>query len=207
METIKALQTKNFIADMIKKEIIKGVMKEGEELTQEELASKLGVSRMPVREALQLLEQDGFVTRLNNRHIKVNGVDKTTVLRNIRILSAFEKETAAMLIEENKDISKLAEAAKMYKASIGKDIADICEQDLNFHESLSKSMEDEYLRNMHSKLIDTFFSYLIRKFNIDFGLTAAKASEIAACIQEKDSDNMMQSIDEYYKMIADAKMR
>lgn len=207
METIKALQTKNFIADMIKKEILKGVMKEGEELTQEELASMLGVSRMPVREALQLLEQDGFVTRLNNRHIKVNGVDEATVLRNIRMLSVFEKETAAMLIEDNKDISKLAEAVKMYKSAIGKNAEDICERDLIFHESLSRCIEDEYLKNMHSKLINTFFSYLIRKLNIDFGLTAAKASEISACIQEKDIDKMRQSIDEYYRMIAEAKMR
>ena len=65
-----SVQTKDYIVQLIKEEILSGVMKPGEELAQEALAERLGVSRMPIREALQNLVQEGFEVRLPNRHIK-----------------------------------------------------------------------------------------------------------------------------------------
>ena len=40
-------------------------------MTQKELAESLGVSRMPVREALILLEYQGLIHRLPNNHVQV----------------------------------------------------------------------------------------------------------------------------------------
>ena len=65
-----SVQTKDYIVQLIKEEILSGVMKPGEELAQEALAERLGVSRMPIREALQNLVQEGFAVRLPNRHIQ-----------------------------------------------------------------------------------------------------------------------------------------
>ena len=39
-------------------------------MTQNELAESLGVSRMPVREALMILEYQGLIIRLPNNHVK-----------------------------------------------------------------------------------------------------------------------------------------
>ena len=55
-----SVQTKDYIVQLIKEEILSGVMKPGEELAQEALAERLGVSRMPIREALQNLVQEVF---------------------------------------------------------------------------------------------------------------------------------------------------
>jgi len=55
MKQINNAPTKDYIAEAIRNEILAGNMKAGEELTQEALAETLGVSRMPVREALQTL--------------------------------------------------------------------------------------------------------------------------------------------------------
>ena len=65
-----SVQTKDYIVQLMKEEILSGVMKPGEELAQEALAERLGVSRMPIREALQNLVQEGFAVRLPNRHIQ-----------------------------------------------------------------------------------------------------------------------------------------
>ena len=67
-----SVQTKDYIVQLMKEEILSGVMKPGEELAQEALAERLGVSRMPIREALQNLVQEGFAVRLPNRHIPVS---------------------------------------------------------------------------------------------------------------------------------------
>jgi DNA-binding GntR family transcriptional regulator len=55
------------IADHVRRLIEGGVYPPGAPLRQEEVASRLGVSRIPVREAYRLLEADGLVTLHANR--------------------------------------------------------------------------------------------------------------------------------------------
>ena len=55
-------------ADVIRREILLGRIGDREELNQVELANTLGISRMPVRDALKQLENECFIERLGNRH-------------------------------------------------------------------------------------------------------------------------------------------
>ena len=52
---------------IIRSEIRKGDLKQGTILVQGTLADKYGVSRIPVRSALQLLEKDGLIHKINNK--------------------------------------------------------------------------------------------------------------------------------------------
>lgn len=200
MEYIKSIQTKNYIADIIRNEVISGNMKDGDEITQEQLAEKLGVSRMPVREALQLLEQQGFVTRLPNRHIKINGINRNIFIHNLCILSAVEKEIASSIIDENKSAELLEEALNEYKiqAACGKETYKF---DLNLHIQLSKCLDDVYTSNMHLNMINGFYSYAVSKFTINFEMSAEKAENIVSSILEKNKEKMQKSFDEYYSFI------
>ena len=65
------LASRDFICEALKKQIQQGFLKPGQELVQEKLAQAFGVSRMPIREALQILVLEGFVERLDNRHMQV----------------------------------------------------------------------------------------------------------------------------------------
>jgi DNA-binding GntR family transcriptional regulator len=49
------------LCSAIRDQIITGVLTPGQRLTEEALAAEFGTSRIPVREALRLLEADGFV--------------------------------------------------------------------------------------------------------------------------------------------------
>jgi DNA-binding GntR family transcriptional regulator len=51
----------------IREMVLKGVLKPGDQLKEEELAETCGVSRTPVRDALQKLETEFFVIRENGR--------------------------------------------------------------------------------------------------------------------------------------------
>lgn len=50
------------IATILRDAIIQGKFKPGERLIQDELATSLGVSRMPIREAFKQLQAEGYVT-------------------------------------------------------------------------------------------------------------------------------------------------
>ncbi|MEU3187540.1 GntR family transcriptional regulator [Streptomyces sp. NPDC006923] len=55
------------VCTAIRDDIISGVFERGARLTEEQLARRYGVSRVPVREALRTLESEGFVT--TRRHV------------------------------------------------------------------------------------------------------------------------------------------
>ena len=59
------------IFDALRDEIVSGVLAPDSSLGQEQLASRFGVSRMPVREAIWQLEALGFVTIEPNRRARV----------------------------------------------------------------------------------------------------------------------------------------
>ncbi|MEJ8637920.1 GntR family transcriptional regulator [Streptomyces sp. NPDC006475] len=50
------------VCTAIRDDIVSGVFRRGSRLTEEQLARRYGVSRVPVREALRTLESEGFVT-------------------------------------------------------------------------------------------------------------------------------------------------
>ncbi|MFE0426526.1 GntR family transcriptional regulator [Streptomyces sp. NPDC058953] len=59
----------------IRDDIVSGVFRRGERLTEEQLAKRYGVSRVPVREALRTLEAEGFVT--TRRHAGASVAEPT----------------------------------------------------------------------------------------------------------------------------------
>jgi len=70
------------VTDQIRAEIIEGSLPPASRLVERDLAARLAVSRVPVREALQRLETEGFVTRLPRRGVVVSTVTEQD-LRNI----------------------------------------------------------------------------------------------------------------------------
>jgi DNA-binding GntR family transcriptional regulator len=53
--------TSQLLAEQLRREIVQGVYKPGQQLVEDRLAEQYGVSRIPVREALRLLGGQGFV--------------------------------------------------------------------------------------------------------------------------------------------------
>lgn len=64
MEYIGNKKKQGSIVELLRDEILAGNIPDGSEMTQNVLAEGLGVSRMPVREALILLEYQGLIDRL-----------------------------------------------------------------------------------------------------------------------------------------------
>ncbi len=59
------------VADYLRAEILDGAIGPGEWIRQEDLAERLGASRMPVREALRILESEGLIENQAHRGARV----------------------------------------------------------------------------------------------------------------------------------------
>jgi DNA-binding GntR family transcriptional regulator len=63
----------------IRRLIFDGVLREGDRVPQDAIAEKLGLSRIPVREALLFLEREGWVTIKPHRGAFIGALDETVV--------------------------------------------------------------------------------------------------------------------------------
>ena len=87
MEYIGIQKKNGGVVEALQQAILSGQIPAGTEMTQNELAESLGVSRMPVREALMILEYQGLIIRLPNNRIKAADLTEET-LRQILALGA-----------------------------------------------------------------------------------------------------------------------
>src|SRR5690625_146717 len=66
----------NKVCSVLRKAILKGELKAGEKLVQSELAEVIGVSRMPIREALRTLEIERLITIEPHKGAVVRSISK-----------------------------------------------------------------------------------------------------------------------------------
>jgi DNA-binding GntR family transcriptional regulator len=78
------------VAAHLRAEIIGGKLSPGERIMQEELAARFGSSRLPVREALRILESEGLVTLRSNSGAWVAKIDRQECLDIYKIRECVE---------------------------------------------------------------------------------------------------------------------
>lgn len=75
------------VADYIRQLVFAGELRDGQRVPQREIAQALGVSSVPVREALASLQREGVVTIEPNRGAFINGLDAGVVREQFYIFS------------------------------------------------------------------------------------------------------------------------
>ena len=79
------------VYETLRESICSGALPPGERLIQTELAERLGVSRLPVHEALQRLHQDGFVTGTGRRGLVVSPLDPDFIVQLFEFRAALDR--------------------------------------------------------------------------------------------------------------------
>jgi len=81
---------KEVVLDALRSAIIQGVFRPGERLVIDELAEQFGVSAIPVREALQQLQAEGFVEIQPHIGATVTRIEAGQITELFDLLAAFE---------------------------------------------------------------------------------------------------------------------
>lgn len=135
--------------------IIDGTLQPGEKLNDGELAQALGVSRTPIREALQLLDVQGFVEMYPGVATKVTSVkreDISKILPPLAALQALAAELATSAITEA-DIDALREINNEFAQSINQiDFYAALKSDEVFHRTIVEIADNIYITDTISNL-------------------------------------------------------
>ncbi|HZJ05000.1 MAG TPA: GntR family transcriptional regulator [Nocardioidaceae bacterium] len=105
--------------------ITAGQLRPGQQIVQDALAVQFGVSRVPLREALKILEGEGQVTYVAHRGYFVTELSLSDLIEVYRIREILEAEAVSIAVPQMtaEDIHRLEEAERDVRAAA--DIADV----------------------------------------------------------------------------------
>lgn len=148
------------VCRVLREAIITGDLAPGDRLVQEELAVQLGVSRMPIREALRQLESEGLIVLEPHRgaivrSITINEVKEIYTLR--AVLEGMAVRISVPLLEE-KHLARLEQLlAEMEEEST--DVERFCSLNIEFHQTLTSGCGWERLKTFVEMLGNGFPNY------------------------------------------------
>ena len=137
--------------DVIRQAILNGEIKPGQALTETRLASDLGVSRAPVREALRILNTEGLVETVPYHGTTVRSLNKQDIQELYSMRSTLECFAVKQIIAaaNPEHIQKLRGLyAEMDKAGQAKDIKLVNNIDRAFHDELISMSNHSLLEAM-----------------------------------------------------------
>jgi DNA-binding GntR family transcriptional regulator len=132
-----AFQTKqDHVAEILRERIIAGIYERGDKLKQADIAAELGVSITPVREALQMLDAEGYVQGLAHKGALVPHLvhEREEEIYDLRL--KLEKDLTLYAIRNmtTADIKQIQSIQKLINDAIRrKDIKAIRTENYRFH--------------------------------------------------------------------------
>jgi DNA-binding GntR family transcriptional regulator len=150
-------------------------------LDERALSERLGVSRTPIREAIAMLEQDGFVKTVPRRGIIVVRRTKAEIVDMIRAWAALESMAARLITTtaRKKDISALRDFFKDFnlRDRLPQDHVDeYSKANIAFHQALISLSESPTLVDMTNEILLHVRGYR--------QLTIGRTERIAASLPE-----------------------
>ena len=200
MQTLKNIQTKDYIAQAIRNEILSGNIEPEEELAQETLAQMLGVSRMPVREALQTLVQEGFAVRLPNRHIQAVVPDTEQLHDIFRVIAVMEAEYLIIGAERGAGLEELQRLTDKLKDT--EDSEEKIRMEKAFHELVLKLPGNVYLEQLEKRAVDGYAVYAMENFG-EKNQVLIMLENMVLAAEKRDEAAVRRQMKEYYQMYAD----
>lgn len=145
------------VADAIRDRILAGDFAPGERLAEEGLSAELGVSRMPVREALRVLAAEGVVTIEPRRGAWVSSYTADQVRELVEVRATLESLNAK-LAARRKDPRQISELQRILangaRITERTELASIQENNNKFHEALEAVAGNTVLSSIVRSLRD-----------------------------------------------------
>lgn len=105
LSPIKLLPARERVAASLRKAILFRDLAEGQSITLDMISKQLGVSMMPVREAFQILANEGLIVLHPNKGAVVCGITAKFITDHYEVRSILEAEAAGCVCRINADLT------------------------------------------------------------------------------------------------------
>jgi len=144
------------VVEELRRRVIDGVYAPGDRLTEERLADHFGVSRNPVREAIRVLEAEGFLVAQPRRGAVVASLSVQDVEDLFDVRMSLETLAAALAAERAGPEGCAALVKLLNKAKTTRRMADIAALNTRFHATIctlsGNRLLTGFMESLHGRL-------------------------------------------------------
>jgi DNA-binding GntR family transcriptional regulator len=193
LDVVRTLEDHTY--DSLRRAMSSGALRPGERLSADRLAKDLGVSRMPVVQALRRLASQGFVTAVPHKPVSVAVPSQADIRERYLVMVALERLCASEAFADNADglVTALRERMAAQRASDGTP-AEEDRHDRAFHAALWDAGHLPSVVSMLEMLWDRGGYYRALLFAHD-AYRAARLTEHAAILAAAEAKDVGLVID------------
>lgn len=208
---------KQNVYDALRGMILSGEVRPGEQLRERELSERLGVSRTPLREALNQLEREGLVESQPHRGYFVPILDLKTAEELLDLRMMLDSYAAALAVDKISDagieelkgvMHRLADFAARADLAI-EDLAEEVRVGMQIHEIIARETDHRFLyetlRHLYGRL--SLLIWVDVLWVDKWDLTRAEHKEIVEAIIARDKDRAVAAAKVHVKRARDDLMR
>lgn len=207
MATTEALSRRSLrdeVFEILHNRVIAGEYRPGEWLRQDDIASQLGVSMTPVREALDQLVAAGLAERVPYRGVRVVELSHEEMLDAYGLRLLLEP-TAVRLAAEQAEPAQIEELKRLHAQSLGlvklEDMSRLRQLSREFHSLMVEMSGDPLLARLYQIVANKFPDWMLYEamFHHPDELTASLARErgehgaLVASISDHQPDTAAQA--------------
>ena len=191
------------MVDELRRSILQGDRAPGDVLAETEIATRLGVSRGPVREALAVLEREGLVVSPPNRRARVVELGLRDIEEIYSMRGSLEALAAQRAVRNITDADLEGMRATLREMSVAfdrRDLVGMSRLDVAFHDHIYAASRHRRLQRAWADLRSQVVLFLVHRNT--HALTSREVvvgehEAIVAALVDRNADRLTRLIDDH----------
>ena len=193
------LPLRDVVFNTLREAILKGDLKPGERLMELQLASKLGVSRTPIREAIRMLEQEGLAVTTPRKGAEVAKMTLKDMEDVLEIRDALDELAVRIACQKISDeqLRQLEDMKELFEKSTQTgNVKKIAEADVTFHDVIYEATGNPKLVTLLNNLREQVYRYRVEyiKDPKNYPTLIAEHEAILESLKNRDVKNAVEAM-------------
>jgi len=188
----------------IKEQVLNGTLREGTRLTEEQLANQLGISKSPVREALNRLEVEGLISIESRRGAYVREFSLKEVRDLFEFREVLELHSIATAEITPTLLAQLAESVERTKVflSSGDKLKHI-EEDLKFHAMIAEASGNHEFFRVFQNIQQKSLICRYKTYHLSGSAAPVSHGQICTALKMEDRARAMLAMQGHVRYVRD----
>lgn len=194
------------VANRLRSAILSGRLRPGTGLVETALAEQMNVSRAPIREAIQILENDGLVETIAYKGKRVKPLTAREVAETYSLREVFEVMAVRRILDSGVPVDALQEQCETMNAAAAADDYDaLTAADEAFHHTLIRLADHDLLQASWKNLYLRIHQIMALRNRDERNLhqIASNHPPIVKALQDRDAERAIALISDHTRALAE----
>ena len=164
LPSVKHRLLKQNVAEQLREAILSGQLTSGEKIIENRWARQFGVAQVSVREALNILVAEGFVTKGHGRSARVLKLSDSDIIHTYQFRGALEGLAARLTVERKLPLGDLEGCMMALREAVAtNDVRKVIDRVQRFHVCLLEKPGNPFLRENGRRLVVPLYAFTLMR--------------------------------------------